>query len=124
MQICEIDTDANKVVCCRQNLSQIEENLISASDEWHAQQQKRGKGLYPTLDTEKPGCDFSASAADNSLKVAVIAVMGMYRTGKSFMLDLLMRYLMSEEGQAHLNEPEGKVWRVADNKTYSTTKKV
>lgn len=28
-----------------------------------------------------------------NLQVAVISVMGMYRTGKSFLLDLLMRYL-------------------------------
>ena len=39
----------------------------------------------------------SASDSKEELKVSIISIMGMYRTGKSFLLDLLMRYLKSEQ---------------------------
>jgi len=49
--------------------------------------------------------------------VGVIAVMGMYRTGKSFLLDLLMRYLR-QDGPITRFDPS-LVWGMAEE-TYST----
>lgn len=40
-------------------------------------------------------------------KVSVVSVMGAYRTGKSFLLDLFLRYLESEEGGGIKSNFEG-----------------
>lgn len=74
--------------------------------------------------------------SEQELKVSVISVMGMYRTGKSFLLDLLLRYLRissSNGGEptaaamqpgkeqpsaaAITNFEPSKVWRMGE-KTY------
>ncbi len=88
LQICEIDFEENAVKVCEDNLTQIQQNLTKLSEQ---------------LKLSDP----------DELRVCVISVMGMYRTGKSFLLDLLMRYLKTQ-GNITKFDPRAQ-WRMAEN---------
>ncbi|CAD7951270.1 unnamed protein product [Amoebophrya sp. A25] len=104
LQICEIDFEDNCVKCCHENLEVIAENLKILNETVQQRQALAASKAAPGTTASPPV----------ELKVAVVAVMGMYRTGKSFLLDLLLRYLRNQDKGPLTRFDPKKSWRMAE----------